>query len=398
MQRLRDFLSTSFGSALTGGLVVAVAGLIAIEAGLVGDDDDGSGSLAAPPLTRPAADGAELSAGEIYRRYSDGVVFIQASGGQQAGPLGIPRGGQGTATGSGFVIDDDGHILTNAHVVEGATEIEVQAGDEGDVHSAEVVGMDPSSDVALLKVEETDGLTPLELGDSSKVQVGDAVVAIGNPFGLDRTVTTGIVSAKQRLIRAPNGFSISDVIQTDAAVNPGNSGGPLLDSAGRVIGINSQIATSGGGNEGVAFAVPIETARDVADQLIDDGSVERAYIGISGGSLTPEAAEALNVDADQGVLVESVVQNGPAADAGIEGADGEVTVDGDTFPAGGDVVTELDGEPLAGMDDLIAAVNEAAPGDRFTLTVIRDDSERRVDVALGRRPAQIADAASDPRP
>jgi len=398
VQRLRDFISTSFGSALTGGLVVAVAGLIAIEAGIVRDDDDGGPSIGSPPLTRPASDGAELSAGEIYRRYSDGVVFIRASGGQQPGPLGIPQGNQGEATGSGFVIDDDGHILTNAHVVEGANEIEIQGEDEGDLRAAEVVGMDPSSDVALLKVDDADGLTPLELGESSKVQVGDAVVAIGNPFGLDRTVTTGIVSAKQRLIQAPNGFSISDVIQTDAAVNPGNSGGPLLDSAGRVIGINSQIATQSGGNSGVAFAVPIETARDVAEQLIDDGSVERAYIGISGGSLTPEAAEALNLDVDRGVLVESVVQNGPAADAGIEGSDGEVTVGGDSFPAGGDVITELDGEPLEGMDELIATVNQGSAGDRVTLTVLRGDSERDVAVTLGKRPTQIEDVATPSQP
>ncbi len=397
MQRIRDFLSTSFGSALIGGSVVAVAGLVAIEAGAIGDDDGDGSSIASPPLTRPASDGAELSAGEIYRRYSDGVVFVRARGGEQSSPLGIPQG-DGEATGSGFVIDDEGHILTNAHVVEGASEIEIHGEDEGDLRTAEVVGMDPSSDVALLKVDEVDGLTPLELGDSSKVQVGDAVVAIGNPFGLDRTVTTGIVSAKQRLIQAPNGFSISDVIQTDAAVNPGNSGGPLLDSAGRVIGINSQIATQGGGNSGVAFAVPIETAREVAEQLIDDGSVERAYIGLTGGSLTPEAAEALNLDAESGVLVESVVQNGPAAEAGIEGADGEVTVGGETYPAGGDVIIELDGEPLEGMDELIATVNEGAPGDRVTLTVLRGGEEREVAVTLGKRPTEIQDAATPAQP
>jgi len=397
VQRAKDFLATSFGSALVGGLVVAAVGLIAIEAGWVGDDDEGS-SLGAPPLTRPASDDTGLTAGEIYRRYSDGVVFIQADqGGQQASPLGGPEGG-GTASGSGFVIDDDGHILTNAHVVEGAESIEVQIGDEGDVRSAEVVGMDPSSDVALIRVDDGEGLTPLQLGQSSKVAVGDPVVAIGNPFGLDRTVTTGIVSAKQRQIQAPNGFSISDVIQTDAAVNPGNSGGPLLDAAGRVIGINSQIATSGGGNEGVAFAVPIETASDVADQLLDDGTVERAYIGISGGSLTPEAAQALELDVEQGVLVESVVENGPAAKAGIEGATGETTVGSDTFPSGGDVITELDGEPIGGMDELISTVNTAAPGDEVKLTAIRDGEEREVTVTLGNRPAQIEDASAPTLP
>ena len=396
MQRARDLLATPFGSALIGGLVVAVAGVGAIEAGWIGEGDDGS-SIGGPPLTRPASDSG-LSVGEIYERYSDGVVFIQAeqrSGG--ADPLGIPQGG-GTATGSGFVIDKAGHVLTNAHVVEDASSIEVQVGDEGDVRGAELVGMDPSSDVALLRLDDAEGLQPVQLGESAKVEVGDPVVAIGNPFGLDRTVTSGIISAKQRQIRAPNGFSISDVIQTDAAVNPGNSGGPLLDASGRVIGINSQIATSGGGNEGVAFAVPIEVAKDVADQLIDDGSVERAYIGISGGSLTPEAANALKLAVDQGVLVESVVQNGPAAKAGIKGATGETTVGGESFPSGGDVITELDGEPLAGMDDLISAVNAADPGAEMRLTVLRGGAEREVTVTLGERPAQIEDASAPSLP
>ena len=188
------------------------------------------------------------------------------------------------------MIDTEGHILTNNHVVEGASKIEVKLGASDNELHGEVVGTDPATDLALLKVDApADQLHPLTLGDSSKVEVGDPVVAIGNPFGLDRTVTSGIVSALQRQIQAPNGFSISHVIQTDAAINPGNSGGPLINAEGEVIGINSQIETggSGDGNVGIGFAIPINTAREVANQIEKNGKVEHAYLGISGGSVTP---------------------------------------------------------------------------------------------------------------
>lgn len=381
---MKRTLSSPFGSAVAGGLVVLVAGLIAIDTGMVDVKDDSGSATTATALARPANDGdAEgLTVNEIYKRDAEGVVFIQA---EQA---------QGTATGSGFVLDDEGHILTNAHVVEGADSIDVKIGDDGQSRTAELVGMDPSSDVALLDVEENDDLTSLALGESAQVEVGDPVVAIGNPFGLDRTVTSGIVSAKARQIQAPNGFSISDVIQTDAAVNPGNSGGPLLDGSGRVIGINSQIATQGGGNEGVAFAVPIETAQDVADQLIDHGSVERAYLGITGGEITPEAVKALDLPVDSGVIVQRAFSGGPADEAGIQGAGGEATVGGQTLPTGGDIITELDGEPITGMDEVISAVNERSPGDELKLTVLRDGKEIEVTVTLGDRPSEIADAAA----
>ena len=377
---MRRALSSSFGSAVIGGLVVAVIGLLAIEAGWI-DGDDGDAPEAGTTLARPAADeagGAGLSVNDIYERDSKGVVFIQA------------RTGSGTATGSGFVIDDEGRILTNAHVVQGAEEIQVDFGDAAESRSAELVGSDPSSDVALLEVDEDDELTKLALGDSGKAQVGDPVVAIGNPFGLDRTVTTGIISAKARQIQAPNGFSISDVLQTDAAVNPGNSGGPLLDGGGRVIGINSQIATETGGNDGVAFAVPIETAREVADQLIEDGTVERAYLGISGGDITPEVAEALDLDADAGVLVDEAYDDGPAADAGIRGSSGRKVIGGRPVPTGGDVITQIDGEPIEGMEDVISAINGMSPGEVIALTLLRDGEETEVTVTLGKRPEQVS--------
>ena len=376
----RRTLFSSFGSAVVGGLIVAVAGLIAVEAGWTDGDDEQAPDLAAPALARPAADqtdGGGMTVNDIYERDSKGVVFIQAG---QA---------DGTATGAGFVMDDEGHILTNAHVVEGAASIEVDFGDAAESRSAELVGMDPSSDVALLDVEEDDELTKLSLGDSAKVEVGDPVVAIGNPFGLDRTVTSGIISAKARQIQAPNGFSISDVLQTDAAVNPGNSGGPLLDGSGRVIGINSQIATQGGGNEGVAFAVPIETAREVAEQLLQDGTVERAYLGISGGDITGDVAEQLDLPTESGVLVDEAYAGGPADDAGIRGSSGQDMVAGRPVPTGGDILTKLDGDEVTGMEDVISRINGMEPGEQVVLTVLRDGDETEVTVTLGERPEQV---------
>jgi len=396
MARIGRFLSTSFGSAVLGGLVVAVAGLLLIETGVIDTDDDSGSSLAAAPLTRPASqsEGKGLTVNEIYDRASKGVAFIRSQMTETTQtPFDLfPQKQQSTATGSGFLIDGDGHILTNAHVVQGAQRVDVQFSEDGESQQAEVVGMDPSSDLALLHVDDTQGATPLPLGDSSKAEVGDPVVAIGNPFGLDRTVTSGIVSALQRQIQAPNGFSISDVIQTDAAINPGNSGGPLLDSSGAVIGINSQIASQSGGSEGVGFAVPSATASDVVSQILENGSVQRAYLGITGGEITPEIAQALSLPAEQGVLVERVFSGGPADAAGIKGATGQGTVAGETFPVGGDIITKIDGKDVTGMDEVISAVNEHDPGDELTLTLLRDGNEQDVTVKLGDRPGRIQDS------
>jgi S1-C subfamily serine protease len=399
---LRRFFATSFGSAVGGGLVVLVAGLILIEAGVVDTSNDSSSSsatVAPAALARPASDSSKgLTVHDIYQRDAQGVAYIKSDIVQQTQSVfGFPQQQRSTATGSGFLIDTDGHILTNAHVVQGAKQVDVQLGD-GDTQSAQIVGTDPSSDIALLKVDGTNGVNPLPLGDSSQVEVGDPVVAIGNPFGLDRTVTSGIVSALQRQIQAPNGFSISDVIQTDAAINPGNSGGPLIDGAGQVIGINSQIESQSGGNEGVGFAVPIKTAADVVSQLENGGEVHRAYLGISGADITPEIAHALNLPVDQGVLVERVLSNGPADDAGIKGPTGEATVAGQTFPVGGDIITKVDGKDVIGMDDAVSAVNEHKPGDEITLTVWSDGHQKDVTVKLGDRPSNVQDSSSSSLP
>ena len=400
MQSLKRFLSTSFGSAVAGGLVVLVAGLILIQTGVVDTKDNSSSPVIAPAaLARPASNSDQgLTVHDIYQRDADGVAFIRSTIVQKTPSVfGLPQQQSSQATGSGFLIDDDGHILTNAHVVEGAKTVTVQLGD-GAEQDAQVVGSDPSTDVALLKVDNTEGAHPLPLGDSSKVEVGDPVVAIGNPFALDRTVTTGIVSALQRQIQAPNGFSISDVIQTDAAINPGNSGGPLIDGAGDVIGINSQIESQSGGNVGIGFAVPIKTAADVVSQLEKGGEVHQAYLGMSGGDITPEIARALNLPVTQGVLIQRVLSGGPAADAGIKGATGEATIAGQTFPVGGDIITKVDGKEVTGMDEVISAVNDHKPGDEITLTIFSGGQQKDVTVKLGDRPSHVRDSNSSPQP
>src|SRR6266545_3962698 len=401
MQSLKRFLSTSFGAAIGGGLVVLIAGLILIKAGAVDTSDDNSAPVIAPAaLARPASDSSSkgLTVHDIYQRDAEGVAFIRSTIVQKTQSVfGLPQQQSSQATGSGFLVDNDGHILTNAHVVEGAKTVTVQLGN-GAEQDAQVVGSDPSSDIALLKVDDTEGANPLPLGDSSKVEVGDPVVAIGNPFALDRTVTSGIVSALQRQIQAPNGFSISDVIQTDAAINPGNSGGPLIDGAGQVIGINSQIESQSGGNEGVGFAVPIKTAADVVSQLENGGQVHQAYLGISGGDITPDIAHALNLPVEQGVLIERVLSGGPADDAGIKGATGQATIAGQTFPVGGDIITKVDGKAITGMDEVISTVNGHKPGDEITLTVFSGGQQKDVTVTLGDRPSHVQDSSAGSLP
>jgi S1-C subfamily serine protease len=397
MSTVRRYAQTPLGAAIVGGLIVAIVGVIVIATGLVkSESSGGQTTLTAAPLRQPApkfASGKGLTVNQIYQQDSPGVAFIQAqSQPRPPSPLNpFGGGGGGTATGSGFVIDTAGHILTNAHVVDGASKIEVTLGnsDTSAPVSAQVVGKDPSTDVALLKVNvPSDQLHPLTLGDSSSAQVGDPVVAIGNPFGLDRTVTSGIVSALQRQIKAPNGFTINNVIQTDAAINPGNSGGPLLDANGHVIGINSQIESpGGGGNVGIGFAVPINQAHQVVQQLLSGKSVQHAYLGISGTDLTPQLADVLNLPVKQGALVQSVVPGGPADKAGVKGGNATVSIAGQQVRAGGDVITAIDGKPVAGMDDVISAVNAKQPGDDIQLTLQHGGSKRTVTVTLGNRPA-----------
>ena len=402
MSTVKRIASSSVGAAVIGGLIVVVFGTIAIAAGWIhsSGSDTTTAALAPAPVPQPASQqtsGGGLTVNEIYKQDSPGVAFIQAQQKPQSPSLLNPfGGGGGTASGSGFVIDHEGHVLTNAHVVEGATHIQVTLGnsDTSQPVNAEVVGKDPSTDVALLKVNvPADELHPLALGNSADTQVGNPVVAIGNPFGLDRTVTSGIVSALQRQIKAPNGFTIDNVIQTDAAINPGNSGGPLIDANGQVIGITSQIESpNGGGNVGVGFAVPINTVRQVdLPQLLQNGTVEHAYLGISGTDLTPQIAKVLNLSVDQGALVQSVTPDGPAARAGVKGGSGNatMTVDGQQIRAGGDVITAIDGKPVRTMTDVIEAIGSKQPGDTVELSLVNGSQKRTVTVTLSDRPANV---------
>jgi S1-C subfamily serine protease len=222
------------------------------------------------------------------------------------------------------------------------------------------------------------------------VEVGDPVVAIGNPFGLDRTVTSGIVSALQRQIQAPNGFSINHVIQTDAAINPGNSGGPLINAAGEVIGINSQIATGGGGNGnvGIGFAIPIDTIRAEIQQLETKGEVEHAFLGITGGTVTPELAKALNLPVNEGVIVQTVVKGSPADKAGLEAGHTSATINGQEVRLGGDIITEANGKKVKNMEQLVEAIQDSKPGDELELKLLRDGQEKTANVTLGTQPAK----------
>jgi S1-C subfamily serine protease len=359
-------------------------------------DDDGGTTrtvVQQAPLGRAAADAPSeegLTPREIYRRYAPGVVFIRAESVTES-PFDVFGGAQRSeSTGSGFVIDKTGEILTNAHVVGQARKVEVQFADKKTVE-ADVIGRDVSTDLALLKVDP-DGLDldPLPLGTSKTVAVGDPTIAIGNPFGLDRTLTTGVVSALQRRIEAPNGFQISDVIQTDAAINPGNSGGPLIDATGRVIGINSQIATGGGGNGnvGIGFAVPIDTAKRILPQLEKTGRVQRAYLGVAGlgidGSL-----DALNLPTDKGVLVQEVTPGSPADKAGLRAGNIAAQLDGEPIVLGGDIITEVDGREVRRQDDLRTLIERRKAGEEVEITFLRGDDERTAKVKLADRPEQI---------
>jgi S1-C subfamily serine protease len=292
----------------------------------------------------------------------------------------------GGRLGSGFLVDHRGRILTNAHVL-GDEDAATVTFDDGTESPAEVLGEDESTDLAVLKAEEVPAeVRPLALGRSAGLAVGDPVVAIGNPFGLERTATTGIVSALKRIISAPNDFEIQNVVQTDAAINQGNSGGPLLDAAGRVIGINSQIASESGGNDGIGFAVPIDTIRPVADSIIATGTARHAWLGITGRQVTPDIAKALGAPNVRGVAVVSVDERGPAHDAGLRATTSPADAD---VPRGGDLIVAVGGREVRDMADVSLAVSSRAVGDSLKLTVLRDG--RRVDLAvhLADRPGDV---------
>jgi S1-C subfamily serine protease len=388
----------TFLAGALGGLIVLVLGATLIATDVIDTGDDSTRVVRESIPTRDVAldDDGGRTVADIYKQEGAGVVFVVAE--QQSSssdsPFGAPDGG-GEATGSGFVVDKEGTIVTNAHVVGESDAVQVRFEEDGDLVDAKVIGKDPSTDVAVLKVDPSDAdLQPLPLGDSAKTQVGDPVVAIGNPFGYTRSVTTGIVSAKQRQIEAPNGFSIENVIQTDAAINPGNSGGPLLDAQGRVIGINSQIATGGSqGSVGIGFAVPIDTVKGLLPTLKQGEEVERAYLGIEMIGVSEDLARDLNLESDSGALIQRVVEDGPADKAGLKAGN---TTTGDGVSAGGDLIVEVNGKEIKTQDDVPAAIADAKPGDEVEVVFYRGDERKTVKVELGKRPASLNSSGQSP--
>jgi S1-C subfamily serine protease len=370
-------------------LALLSAGLIAgcgtSEEGSGGSAGSGSGAQVAgapKPEVIIAASSPGFDATRIYERASPGVVTIRSVF------------DAGAAEGSGFVLDDNGEIVTNAHVVtdessgdrEEAKQVYIEFPDRN-VVPAEIVGFDPFVDVALLQIEP-DGfeLHPLRLGDDHDLRVGQPVAAIGSPFGEQQSLSVGVVSATDRSVKSLTKFEISGAIQTDASINPGNSGGPLLDAGARVIGINQQIETNSGANDGVGFAVPISAIKRSVAQLREDGSAEYAYIGVSGQPLYPQLARKLGLDTTFGSLVADVVTGGPAEKAGIEGGDEKLQFQAAEYKTGGDVILQVEGKDIVRPDDLAEAVSAHQPGDVVTLTILHDGKREDVDVTLGKRP------------
>jgi putative serine protease PepD len=350
-------------------LPLAAAAVLGGSVGAVATDalrhDSQASTLPTATSTRTVSvsNSNALSPHDVYEKAKGSVAYITAQITQSSGsPFGQTE--TGTATGSGFVVSSDGYVVTNDHVVDGASSVKVKIGD-GKTLDAKVVGTDASTDLALLKVNAS-GLTPLTLGDSNTVQVGDPADAIGNPYGLDRTLTTGVISALQRQISSPIGFTIDDVLQTDAAINPGNSGGPLFNAAGQVIGVNSQIETSGtssgsqGGNVGIGFAIPSNTVKTVVEQLMKDGKVSHAYLGVS------------TQDTSGGAQVASVASGSPAASGGLQQ---------------GDVITSFAGKAVDSAASLSGLVDAHKPGETVEVKVRRNGSEKTLQVKLAERPS-----------
>jgi S1-C subfamily serine protease len=379
------------------GALAALIVCLALPAGC-GSGEGGDPSSTGQSNSNPTATAAEptpapqvaveasspgFDATRVYEEASPGVVTIRSV-----------FEGVGAAEGSGFVLDEDGEIVTNAHVVtddstgerEPAKNVYVEFPDRN-VVPAEIIGFDPFVDVALLKVAPSGlPLHPLELGDDKGLRVGQPVAAIGSPFGEQQSLSVGVVSATDRSVKSLTQFEIFGAIQTDASINPGNSGGPLLDAGARVVGINQQIETNSGANDGVGFAVPISAIKRSVAQLREDGGAEYAYMGVSTQALYPQLARKLGLDTTYGGLLSEVVPGGPAEQAGLEGGDEKVRFQAGQYRAGGDVILEIDGQKIVEENDLARVIAAHEPGDRVTLTVLHDDRQEKVKLTLGERP------------
>jgi S1-C subfamily serine protease len=399
----RTLLIPFISALLGGGVVVAV---LAIAGGL-GENKTTVTTVQTPSVAPAPSNASQRSSGltphEAYVRDAPGVAFVTSTVvAKTESPFlfGQESQGQDEDTGSGIVVNGNGTILTNYHVVENAIKVTVSF-EKGKSVEAKVVGTDPSNDLAVLRIS-TDGLAlhPLTLGDSSAVQVGDPVYAIGNPFDLERTLTTGVISALQRQITAPNGFTIDNVLQTDAPINPGNSGGPLLNTAGEVIGINSQIETggSGDGSVGIGFSIPINTAKNELPQLEKGGTVRGAYLGLT--SLTIDGSlSALNLPVKSGALVESVEPGTAAAKAGIRGGTVSTTTENGQVAVGGDIIVKIDGKEVSSSEALANDIEEKRPGDAITIELWRAAGEGHykkltLKATLGQRPNSVPNAST----
>jgi len=331
-----------------------------------------------------ASDIEEQLVTNVYQRASPAVVHITSKVIRYSyfwGP--IPQEG----TGSGFVIDEEGHIVTNNHVVAGAEEVEVTLGD-GAVLSAKVIGTDPYNDLAVLKINAAAAeLTPVELGTSANLRVGQRAIAIGNPFGLDRTLTVGVISSLGRIIERQGELPLGEAIQTDAAINPGNSGGPLLNSQGQVIGVNTAIKSPTGGSVGIGFAVPVDTVKRVVPELIEKGYYAHPWLGFEAYSIVPRLVRGLDLPVQEGLLIARIYRNGPAHKAGLRGASKEVRIGNHIVGAGGDIITALNGTAVGSMEDLtIYLETKTRIGEGLTLTIWREGNEQQMEITVGERP------------
>lgn len=353
--------------------------IVTVEAGPAPGDE------ISQPLQRPQVSQGDEPLVELYARVNPAVVNITNY--IRSNDQVVPSG-----QGSGFVYDNQGHIVTNAHVIHGASEVEVTFSD-GTTRLAEVIGEDLNSDLAVVRVENMPaGIEPLPLGDMSSLAVGQTVVAIGNPFGLEGTLTRGVISALGRNIPALTPFSIPQSIQTDAAINPGNSGGPLLNLNGEVIGVNAQIETDGlsRSNLGVGFAIPVSIVKRVVPDLIQFGEHKWAWLGVQGGNVTPLLVEAMNLPVDKGAYIASVLSSGPSAKAGLRGADGTRTIRGREVNVGGDIITAINGQAVNSFDDLLIYIAlQTSPGDEVTLQILRDGNYMDIVLKLEERPTSI---------
>jgi S1-C subfamily serine protease len=369
----------------------------------LGDDDESSSSSPAAPervettrvqVVEGIGTRGGFDASGIYDRLAPGVVTIISLFGDEDTPLGSQDGGLG----SGFVLDGDGYIATNTHVVTNGQGLS-EAGQvfvdfaDGNRVPARIVGTDPNADVALLKVDPKGlSLTSLELGSMDGLLVGDPVAAIGSPFGEEQSLSVGVISALDRDIASLTDFGIGDAIQTDAAINRGNSGGPLLDAHGRVIGINAQIRTESGEGAGVGFAIPVDAVKRSLDSLRDDGEAEYGYLGVSTQELYPQLAEKLGLDVDTGALVSEVVDDSPADDAGLDAGDRRIEFQGQTdIAVDGDVIISVNGEELTHTADLADLISLLEPGAEVKLGIVRDGDRKTVEVELGDRPRRLTE-------